>query len=63
MSVDSWNYQGAIFWPPPINLVVDYQLIFGLLNLDQLAELGGFGGFALADRLGMDSNKLKSLSV
>ena len=63
MSVNSWNYQGPIFWPLPVNLVVDYHLIFGLLDLDQLAELGGFGGFALADRLGMGFEQAEELVV
>ena len=49
MSVERGNYQGPIVRPPLVNLIVDYHLMFGFLDLDQLAKLGGFGGFALAD--------------
>src|SRR5690349_6685036 len=39
--------------PRFVNLVVSDDLRLGFLDLDHLAELGGFGGFALADDLGV----------
>src|SRR6267143_5828730 len=36
-----------------VNLIVRDDLRFGFLDLDHLAELGGLGGFALADHFGV----------
>jgi hypothetical protein len=37
--------EDPIFRPPSVNPVVDHNLIFGLLDLDELAELEGVWRF------------------
>ena len=52
MSLDGWDQEVDVVRPAGMDFVVDDDLILGLLELDQLAELGGLAGFALADHLG-----------
>jgi hypothetical protein len=52
MSLDGGDQEVDVVGPAGIDFVVDNDLILGLLELDQLAELGGLAGLALADHLG-----------
>src|SRR6185437_12444145 len=49
MDSDRWQEQITVARALGVDLEVRDDLRFGLLDLDHLAELGGFGGFALAD--------------
>ena len=51
MGFDRCDQQVGIAGPPVIDLVVDDDLIFRLLQLDHLAELGGLAGLAFANDL------------
>ena len=52
-SFDRRDQQVGVAGPLVVDLVVRDDLLFGFLDLDHLAELGGLGGLALADDLGV----------
>ena len=49
MRLDGCDQQVGVIRPPIIDLVVDNDLVLGLLQLDHLAEFGRLAGLALAD--------------
>src|SRR5260370_17163379 len=61
MSRQARNHQSSIIRAPLVDLVVHHELIFGLLDLHQLAKLGGLGSLALANRLGVRLEQAQDL--
>jgi hypothetical protein len=61
MGIDGRGYQGPIFGSPLVDLVVDHDLILGLLDLDQLTELGGLEVLPLRIASVCGSNRLNNL--
>src|SRR5512144_3182453 len=53
MPIQRWNPQGTVGDPARTDLVISDALPFSFLNLDDLAELCGLRGLALADYLGV----------
>jgi len=51
MDIEGGNQQVGFTGSLVIDLVVSDDLLFGFLDLDHLAEFGGFAGLALADDL------------
>jgi hypothetical protein len=62
MRVDSGNQQVGIAGTPVVDLVINYDLVLGLLQLHHLAELVRLAGFALANDLGRRLEQAENLA-